>query len=149
MTIRKSYLRQNDNKDLSWGNKRKGNMLQNLTFNLKIAVIHIFNAPDIFNLRFAQSAKLLEPRSFSNIRREIFLERNTWPRKRDSPKKMAACALRRGLLSIVSKYNKRQIHRVLSIADSNSVFEVNRPSLQCQACGLSGGVQLRRFMSSR
>lgn len=64
-------------------------------------------------------------------------------------KKMAACALRRGLLSIVSKYNKTHSHRVLSIVDSSTVFEVNRPLLQCQACGLSGGVQLRRFMSSR
>lgn len=64
-------------------------------------------------------------------------------------KKMAACALRRGLLSIVSKYNKRHTPRVLSIVDSNGVFDTNRPSLQCHACGLSGGVQMRRFMSSR
>ncbi|XP_003968776.1 polymerase delta-interacting protein 2 isoform X1 [Takifugu rubripes] len=62
---------------------------------------------------------------------------------------MAACALRRGLLSAVSKYNKRHTHRVLSIVDSHSVFEATRPLLQCQACGLSGGAQLRRFMSSR
>ncbi|XP_039682338.1 polymerase delta-interacting protein 2 isoform X2 [Perca fluviatilis] len=64
---------------------------------------------------------------------------------------MAACALRRGLLSTVSKYNKKHTLRILSsVADSSSSgFEVFRPRIQCRACGLPGGVQQRRFMSSR
>ncbi|TDH15267.1 hypothetical protein EPR50_G00029220 [Perca flavescens] len=63
---------------------------------------------------------------------------------------MAACALRRGLLSTVSKYNKKHTLRILSsVADSSSGFEVFRPRVQCRACGLPGGVQQRRFMSSR
>uniref|UniRef100_A0A3Q3NA16 Polymerase (DNA-directed), delta interacting protein 2 n=1 Tax=Labrus bergylta TaxID=56723 RepID=A0A3Q3NA16_9LABR len=70
-------------------------------------------------------------------------------RERVRSVKMAACALRRGLLSTVSKYNKKHAHRILSAVDSSSGFEVYRPRVQCRACGLSGGVQQRRFMSSR
>lgn len=132
------------------GEQNKGNRsYRSLHLFLKLQLLAYFSSKTVRFVICAQRAKRLERRSFSNIRPELFLERNTEPSKRDSPKKMAACALSRGLLSIVSKYNRRQIHRVLSIADSNSVFEVNRPPLQCQACGLSGGVQLRRFMSSR
>lgn len=63
--------------------------------------------------------------------------------------KMAACALRRGLWSTVSNYNRKHTHRILSLVDSASVFEVNRPALSCRACKVTGGVQPRRFMSSR
>ncbi len=63
--------------------------------------------------------------------------------------KMAACALRRGLLSTVSKYSNKHTQRILSVLDSSGGFELNRPRLQCRACGLPGGVQPRRFMSSR
>eukprot|EP00064_Thunnus_orientalis_P004967 superscaffoldBa00000473_g4980 len=52
---------------------------------------------------------------------------------------MAACALRRGLLSTVSKYNRKHAHRILSVADSSGGLEVYRPRLQCRACGLPGG----------
>ncbi|XP_047450320.1 polymerase delta-interacting protein 2 isoform X2 [Mugil cephalus] len=66
---------------------------------------------------------------------------------------MAACALRRGLLSSVSKYNKKHTHRLLSVADtsssSSSSFEAYRPRPPCRACGVTGGFQQRRFMSSR
>ena len=79
----------------------------------------------------------------------LFPESNTAGSERVRAGKMAACALRRGLLSTVSKYNKKHAHRLLSVVDSNCVFEVNRLPLQCRACGLAGGVQTRRFMSSR
>ncbi|XP_043976289.1 polymerase delta-interacting protein 2 [Gambusia affinis] len=62
---------------------------------------------------------------------------------------MAACALRRGLLSGVSKYSRKHSHRILSVTDSNISFDVYKPRLQCRACGLLGGVQQKRFMSSR
>ncbi|XP_032362921.1 polymerase delta-interacting protein 2 isoform X2 [Etheostoma spectabile] len=65
---------------------------------------------------------------------------------------MAASALRRGLLSTVSKYNKKHTLRVLCVIDSSSSssgFEVSRPRVECRACGLPGGVQQRRYMSSR
>ncbi|XP_061923902.1 polymerase delta-interacting protein 2 isoform X2 [Entelurus aequoreus] len=60
---------------------------------------------------------------------------------------MAACALRRGLLSTLSKYNKKHAHRILSVADSR--FEAYRPQLECRACGIYGVAQQRRLMSSR
>lgn len=63
--------------------------------------------------------------------------------------KMAASALRRGLLSSVSKYNKKHVHRILSVVDTSCGFEAYRPRLLCRACGLPDGVQQRRFMSSR
>ncbi|CAI5694689.1 unnamed protein product [Oreochromis niloticus] len=62
---------------------------------------------------------------------------------------MAASALRRGLLSSVSKYNKKHAHRILSVADTSCGFEAYRPRLLCRACGLPDAVQQRRFMSSR
>ncbi|KAG7233617.1 hypothetical protein INR49_006798 [Caranx melampygus] len=62
---------------------------------------------------------------------------------------MAASALRRGLLSTVSKYNKKHTHRILCVADTSGGFEAFRPRIQCRACGLPSGVQPRRFMSSR
>ncbi|GLD52909.1 polymerase delta-interacting protein 2 isoform X1, partial [Lates japonicus] len=62
---------------------------------------------------------------------------------------MAASALRRGLLSTVSKYNRKHTHRILSVADISNGFDAYRQRLQCRACGLSGGAQQRRFMSSR
>ncbi|MEQ2161207.1 hypothetical protein GOODEAATRI_007435, partial [Goodea atripinnis] len=63
--------------------------------------------------------------------------------------KMAACALRRGLLSGVSKFSRKHFHRILSVPDINSGKEVFKPRLQCRACGLLGGVQQKMFMSSR
>ena len=63
--------------------------------------------------------------------------------------KMAACALRRGLLTTVTSFNKRQAHRILSIVDNSCGFEVTRPRLQCLACGLPNKTQQKRFMSSR
>lgn len=71
------------------GNKRKDNMsYKTLHLIVKLHLLtYFFNTTAICNLRFTQWAKLLEPRSFSNIRRELFLERNTGPRKRDGPKK--------------------------------------------------------------
>nr|XP_020442570.1 polymerase delta-interacting protein 2 isoform X1 [Monopterus albus] len=62
---------------------------------------------------------------------------------------MAVCALRRGLLSTVSKYNKKHTQRILSAIDTTSRFEVYRLRLLCRACGLSAGGQQRRLMSSR
>ncbi|MED6235100.1 polymerase delta-interacting protein 2 isoform X1 [Girardinichthys multiradiatus] len=62
---------------------------------------------------------------------------------------MAACALRRGLLSGVSKFSRKHSHRILSVPDINSGNEVFKPRLQCRACGLLGGVQQKMFMSSR
>ncbi|KAM9734167.1 polymerase delta-interacting protein 2 isoform 1-T1 [Menidia menidia] len=62
---------------------------------------------------------------------------------------MAACALRRGLLSSVSKYNRKHTQRVLSVADASCGFEAFKPRLQCRSCGLLGSVPPRRFMSSR
>uniref|UniRef100_A0AAR2LJI3 ApaG domain-containing protein n=1 Tax=Pygocentrus nattereri TaxID=42514 RepID=A0AAR2LJI3_PYGNA len=60
---------------------------------------------------------------------------------------MAACVIRRGLLSAVSKYNKNHTLRALSV-DLNSRHEVSRRCLQCSSCGLLN-VQQKRFMSSR
>ncbi|CAN9511133.1 unnamed protein product [Ophioblennius macclurei] len=62
---------------------------------------------------------------------------------------MAACALRRGLLSSVSKYSHKHPHRILSVADNGGGFEAFRPRPQCRSCGLPSFVQQRRFMSSR
>ncbi|XP_026082194.1 polymerase delta-interacting protein 2-like isoform X1 [Carassius auratus] len=62
---------------------------------------------------------------------------------------MAACAIRRGLLSIVSKYNQHKCtHRILSAIDFSSRFDVRRVQPLCSSCGLSS-FQQTRFMSSR
>ncbi|XP_072515414.1 polymerase delta-interacting protein 2-like isoform X1 [Salminus brasiliensis] len=60
---------------------------------------------------------------------------------------MAACVIRRGLLSTVNKYSKNHTLRALSV-DLNSRHEVNRRCLQCSTCGVVN-VQQKRFMSSR
>uniref|UniRef100_A0A3Q2TWQ1 Polymerase (DNA-directed), delta interacting protein 2 n=1 Tax=Fundulus heteroclitus TaxID=8078 RepID=A0A3Q2TWQ1_FUNHE len=62
---------------------------------------------------------------------------------------MAACALRRGFLSGVSQYSRKHSHRIASVTDIKGGFEAYKPRLQCRACGLLGGVQQKRFMSSR
>uniref|UniRef100_A0A8C7SJV9 Polymerase (DNA-directed), delta interacting protein 2 n=1 Tax=Oncorhynchus mykiss TaxID=8022 RepID=A0A8C7SJV9_ONCMY len=61
---------------------------------------------------------------------------------------MAACAIRRGFLTTVSKYNKKHTHRILSIIEGSSGLEAKRPRLPCLACGLPN-IQQTRFMSSR
>ncbi|CAB1347663.1 unnamed protein product [Coregonus sp. 'balchen'] len=61
---------------------------------------------------------------------------------------MAACAIRRGFLTAVSKYNKKHTHRILSVIEGSSGLEVKRPRLPCLACGLPN-IQQTRFMSSR
>ncbi|XP_016414057.1 polymerase delta-interacting protein 2-like isoform X1 [Sinocyclocheilus rhinocerous] len=62
---------------------------------------------------------------------------------------MAACAIRRGLLSAASKYNQHKcIHRTLSAIDFSSGFDPKRAQPLCSACGLSS-FQQTRFMSSR
>ncbi|XP_070294105.1 polymerase delta-interacting protein 2 isoform X1 [Salvelinus sp. IW2-2015] len=62
---------------------------------------------------------------------------------------MAACAIRRGFLTTLSKYNRKHTHRILSIIEGSSGLEVKkRPRLPCLACGLPN-IQQTRFMSSR
>ncbi|XP_014017662.1 polymerase delta-interacting protein 2 isoform X1 [Salmo salar] len=61
---------------------------------------------------------------------------------------MAACAIRRGFLTVVSKYNKKHTHRILGVIEGSSGLEVKRPRLPCLACGLPN-IQQTRFMSSR
>lgn len=62
---------------------------------------------------------------------------------------MAACALRRGFLTTVSKYNRKHTNRLLRTIESRSGFDLSRARLQCLACGLSNNLQQTRFMSSR
>ncbi|XP_041918861.1 polymerase delta-interacting protein 2 isoform X2 [Alosa sapidissima] len=61
---------------------------------------------------------------------------------------MAACAIRRGLLSTVSKCNRKRALRILSVIEYNTGLELNRLRLQCSSCGLFN-FQQTRFMSSR
>ncbi|XP_073673939.1 polymerase delta-interacting protein 2 isoform X1 [Garra rufa] len=62
---------------------------------------------------------------------------------------MAACAIRRGLLSTASKYNQHKCtHRILSAIDFSSALDPKRAQPLCSACGLSS-FQQTRFMSSR
>ncbi|XP_056119428.1 polymerase delta-interacting protein 2 isoform X2 [Rhinichthys klamathensis goyatoka] len=62
---------------------------------------------------------------------------------------MAACAIRRGLLSTASKYNQHKCtHRILSALDFSSGLDPKKPQPLCSACGLSS-FQQKRFMSSR
>ncbi|XP_006640852.1 polymerase delta-interacting protein 2 isoform X2 [Lepisosteus oculatus] len=60
---------------------------------------------------------------------------------------MAACVLRRGLLSSVAKYNKKHTIRVLSF-EYSSKHEVNKFRLPCSTCSLFS-TQQARFLSSR
>ncbi|XP_041733443.1 polymerase delta-interacting protein 2 isoform X4 [Coregonus clupeaformis] len=61
---------------------------------------------------------------------------------------MAACAIRRGFLTTVSKYKKKHTHRILSIIEGSSGLQVKRPWLPCLACRLPN-IQQTRFISSR
>ncbi|XP_042627139.1 polymerase delta-interacting protein 2 isoform X1 [Cyprinus carpio] len=62
---------------------------------------------------------------------------------------MAACAIRRGLLSTASKYNQHKcIHRILSAIDFSSGFDPKRAQPLCSSCGLTS-FQQTRFLSSR
>lgn len=62
---------------------------------------------------------------------------------------MAACAIRRGLLSTASKYNQHKCtHRILSALDFSSGLDPKKTQPLCSACGLSS-FQQKRFMSSR
>ncbi|XP_043076946.1 polymerase delta-interacting protein 2 isoform X2 [Puntigrus tetrazona] len=62
---------------------------------------------------------------------------------------MAACAIRRGLLSTASKYNQHKCtHRILSAIDFSGGLDPRRTQPLCSACRLSS-FQQTRFMSSR
>ncbi|XP_016311135.1 polymerase delta-interacting protein 2-like [Sinocyclocheilus anshuiensis] len=62
---------------------------------------------------------------------------------------MAACAIRRGLLSTASKYNQHKCtHRILSAIDFSSGLDPKRAQPLCSACRLSS-FQQTRFMASR
>ncbi|KTG03308.1 hypothetical protein cypCar_00016521 [Cyprinus carpio] len=62
---------------------------------------------------------------------------------------MAACAIRRGLLSTASKYNQHKCtHRILSAIDFSSGLDPKRAQPLCSACRFSS-FQQTRFMSSR
>ncbi|XP_059370344.1 polymerase delta-interacting protein 2-like isoform X2 [Carassius carassius] len=62
---------------------------------------------------------------------------------------MAACAIRRGLLSSASKYNQHKCtHRILSVIDFSSGLDPRRAQPLCSACRLYS-FQQTRFMSSR
>uniref|UniRef100_A0A8C1UF91 Polymerase (DNA-directed), delta interacting protein 2 n=1 Tax=Cyprinus carpio TaxID=7962 RepID=A0A8C1UF91_CYPCA len=62
---------------------------------------------------------------------------------------MAACVIRRGLLSTASKYNQHKcIHRILSAIDFSSGFDPKRAQPLCSSCGLTS-FQQTRFLSSR
>ncbi|XP_026138036.1 polymerase delta-interacting protein 2-like isoform X2 [Carassius auratus] len=62
---------------------------------------------------------------------------------------MAACAIRRGLLSSASKYNQHKCtHRILSVIDFSSGLDPKRAQPLCSACRLYS-FQQTRFMSSR
>ncbi|XP_018611023.1 polymerase delta-interacting protein 2-like isoform X2 [Scleropages formosus] len=60
---------------------------------------------------------------------------------------MAACVLRRGLLSSVGKYGRKRAFAALH-ADLCGRQEVNGHALPCSSCGVAGGAQAR-FLSSR
>ncbi|XP_012690332.1 polymerase delta-interacting protein 2-like isoform X1 [Clupea harengus] len=60
---------------------------------------------------------------------------------------MAACVLRRGLLSTFSKINKKHSYRVLYV-DFNSKHDLQRRRLLCSTCNVFD-IQQKRFMSSR
>uniref|UniRef100_A0A3P9GXJ6 Polymerase delta-interacting protein 2 n=1 Tax=Oryzias latipes TaxID=8090 RepID=A0A3P9GXJ6_ORYLA len=62
---------------------------------------------------------------------------------------MAACALRRAVLSTISTYSRKHTHRILSFAEASSRFDVYKPQQTCHVCGLFASGQQRRFMSSR
>ncbi|XP_052432501.1 polymerase delta-interacting protein 2 isoform X2 [Carassius gibelio] len=62
---------------------------------------------------------------------------------------MAACAIRRGLLSSASKYNQHKCtHRILSVIDFSTGLDPKRAQPLCSACRLYS-FQQTRFMSSR